>query len=997
MSDIFNQQGLKSKFSNIVKNEGQGDSDIREVFNELARPQAEVGRDIEYSELSQALNDNSVKVFRPQPYDELVNIPFIEAASPRMMALYGELLDSKDVSLPVGSGLHIPTYKPGHEVTPPLLTLPNSLSYEYMHYIANSANDTWDKQIYETLKELLVAQATNRFSTGSLLGQVKRVAAGQDVAYGRKGHHKNKSFKEMGITPYRVMEWLDEYMPISDDEPEITLSNTLDWLVYTPEEAELMGVPDSLPDITQSSAAGLPWLGKKKGEVAVSALITANMLIKDVSQLLKENLFTGSNNPLDPKKEGVAEVTTKNPRRAADQFSRQVLDRIIKEYSYTMMGLLFPKGERYAIADHLTKTRNIWSASYVTHLIGSTISDQPAKRMLNVLTSTSRTPSLAKFSPTQGGMEALINIILNATDIVELVYADNAYIYYPNEDIWYSIDLTKGEANCTRDVAMTTAMYLLTRGWTSKQGTPIYNYTWAYLALYGIPYMTVDSISVLKNFQIKNPGQGSGNPWTFLNNHVLTTILMNKWSEIGKPQPSPDVIEKLASMTGIDFKVELVVTNFREKLIAASRHSIPTSNRVEPRTIVEMDMLGWDVTHTEFGFTPVLSKERLFKSIACPQPPSSTFQTSVAKQVHKYIQNVALLYVGAWAYPCIAQTIEGYALNHWNTINIMIRNKEYDLDKAIGKAVEASPFSEVISLLSLDRPMHEQNYAQVLYQQKTIEKKEAKPKVSNPLYKRDKETYHEYTTRMARMRINDDMVGPQWEPIINLVTKLYPREATGENQKSRESMTRVKIRGLLENMERQLESNGRSMDVWYNAYLTGKKPSGVDKKLATLLVLLAPKRTKKLPSGVYQKLLGYPPIDKSPVPSLTSDEAYLYDTNSLEYNRIAYVSKLNEDDITVYANKYMVYSSTLLSNLLPDKVDWPELRSMNVEGASDPYQVKGYKKKELKPRFGEEILDDEPTGKKSSSEKRRLQRKGQKAKLQRQAATGTTFVRKPLN
>lgn len=997
MSDIFNQQGLKSKFSNIVKNEHQDGSDIRDIFNALATPTSMVGEDVDYNDLVQALSDNNVKVFRPQPYDELVRIPFVEAASPRMMALYGELLDSKDVSLPVGSEQHLPTYKPGHEVTPPLATLPNSLAYEYMHYISKSTNDQWDVKVLESVESLLKTQSETRFSTGSLLGQVRRVAAGQDVAYGRKGHHKNKSFKEMGITPYQVMEWLDEYLPLNDDEPEITLSRTLDWLVYLPEEAALMGVPDSLPSITQSSAAGLPWLGKKKGEVAVSALITANMLIKDVSMILKENLFSGSNDPLDTKKDSSAEVTTKNPKRAAEQFSKLVLDRIVKEYSYTMMGLLFPKGERYAIADHLTKTRNIWSASYVTHLIGSTISDQPSKRMLNILNSTMRTPSLAKFSPTQGGMEALINIILNTTDIVELVYADNAYIYYPDEDIWYSIDLTKGEANCTRDVALTMAMYLLTRGWTSNQGTPLYNYTWAYLALYGIPYMTVDSISVLKNFQIKNPGQGSGNPWTFLNNHVLTTILMNKWAEIGKPKPTPDVIERLSSSTGIDFKVELVVTEFRKKLIEAANHSVDVRNRIEPRTIVPMDMLGWDVTHTQYGYTPVLSKERLFKSISCPQPPSSTFQSNISKQVHKYIQNVALLYVGAWAYPCIAQTIEGYVINHWNTIQSMLRNSDYDLEKAIGKAVQASPYNEVISLLSLDKPMHEQDYARVLYQQRPIEKRVPKGKFNNPLMKRDEENYHEYTKRMAALRINEEMVGEQWKPIIELVRKLYPMEATGENKKSRESITRIKIRNLMESLENQLKSSNATIDKWYSAYLTGRRPGGVDKKLGSLLTLLAPKRSSSLPGSVYTKLLGYPPIDKSPIPTLTDDEAYLYDTNSLEHNRIAYVAKMNEDDISIYANRYMVYSSTLLSTLLPDRVEWPELRTMNIQGASDPYQVKGFKKKELKPRFGDEILDEEPSQRKSSTEKRRLQRKGQKAKLQQQATAGKTFVVKRLN
>nr|UOO01004.1 RNA-dependent RNA polymerase [Ballard Lake virus] len=998
MSDIFNQQGLKSKFSSIIKNENQAGDDIRDVFNSFTTVGVESVEDLDYSDLGTALQENGVKVFRPKPYDELVSVPFTEAASPRMLSLFGEQLGSGELSLPVGSGMFLPTYKPGHEIFPPLMTLANSLSFEYMHYIQGSSNPGNDAEVYRNIKDLLEIQGATRFSTGSLMGQVKRIAAGQDVAYGRNGHHKNKSFKELGITPYQVMGWLDEYMPIGEGEPEITLNNTLDHLIYTREEAELMGVPDSLPAITHNSAAGLPWLGKKKGEVAVSALVTANMLIKGTSRILKETLFTGSNDPLESRKEGVADVTSKNRRRSAEQFSKQILEMITSEYSYTMMGLLFPKGERYLRAEHLNKTRNIWSASYVTHLLGSTISDQPAKRMTNVLTSSSHTPSLAKFSPTQGGMDALINYILEATDIVELVYADNAYMYYPDEDTWYSIDLTKGEANCTRDVAMTTAMYLLTRGWTSGEGIPLYNYTWAYLALYMIPYTTVDSISVLKNFQIKNPGQGSGNPWTFLNNHVLTTILMNRWRAAGRPKPTEHAIEKLASETGIDFKVELVVSDFRKKLLEAKAASTLVSDRMKPRIIVKMDMLGWDVTHTEYGYTPVLSKDRLFRSIGCPQPPSSTFNSNIAKQVHKYIQSVALLYVGGWAYPCIAQTIEGYALNYWNTIMSMLRNNpNYNLERALGKAIEASPYSEVIKLLNLTKPMHEQDYARVLYARAEIPKIPPKKLTVSPFLLRKDETIGQYTKRMAKMRLEHGMVGPEWEPIKGLVSKLFSKEALGENMALRQDFSKGKIREIMVGIEEKLKERRLGMEVWYNAYLTGKVPDGIDAGRAQLMVALAPRRTQSLPREVYKKLLGFYPIGEGDTPTLTGDEKFTYDSQNLEHNRIEYIRKLNEDDISIFANKYMVYSSTLLSTLLPERVEWPELRSMKVVDAVDPFMVKGFKVRDMKPRFGAEILEEEDApSKKSSTEKRRLQRKGQKLKLQRQAADGK-FVVQRLN
>ncbi|QIW91913.1 VP1 [Port Bolivar virus] len=999
MSDIFNQQGLKSKFSSIIKSENQEGNDIRDVFNSFTDVQLEVVEDLEYSHLGDALLEHSVKVFRPKPYDELIDVPFTEAASPRMLDLFEEQLGTKDVSLPIGAEPILPKYKPGHEIHPPLTTLANSLAFEYMKYIEGSSNPEYDSEVYRTVKELLETQGRTRFSTGSLMGQVKRIAAGQDVAYGRKGHHKNKSFKELGLTPHLVMSWLDEYMPIAEGEPDFKLTNTLDWLVYTPQEAELMGVPDSLPAINHSSSAGLPWLGKKKGEVAVSALITANMLIRDTSKILKEALFSGSNDPLEAKKEGVAAETAKNKKRSASQFSTEILKMITTEYSYMMMGLLFPKGERYHRADHLTKTRNIWSASYVTHLLGSTISDQPSKRMLNIITSSHPTPSLAKFSPTQGGMDALIEHILAATDIVELVYADNAYMYYADDDVWYSIDLTKGEANCTRDVAMTTAMYLLTRGWTSDLGVPLYNYTWAYLALYVIPYTTVDSISVLKNFQIKNPGQGSGNPWTFLNNHVLTTILMNKWRSMGRPKPSSQVIEKISSDTGIDFKVELVVPEFKKKLLEARANTVPVEDRTRPRSIVPMDMLGWDVTHTQYGFTPVLAKDRLFKSIACPQPPSSTFHSSIAKQVHKYIQSVALLYVGGWAYPCIAQTIEGYALNHWNTIDSMLRNTpNYDLEKALTKAVEASPFNEVMALINISRPMHEQNYAAVLYTPKERPVRTPKQMRPNPFFIRDGESIGQYTKRMAKLRQESDMVGDEWEPIKGLISRLFSREALGENFKLRENFSKGKIREIMDSLLQQLRVRGLGVDTWNQAFLTKTTdPKEVTGSLAQLLISLAPPRSQSLPREVFKRLLGYEPITEGDSPELTSDEKYYYDLQCLEHNRIEYLRKLNEDDISIFANKYMVYSSTLLSTMLPDKVEWPEQRSMKVQDAKNPFLVKGFKVRDMKPRFGEEILEEEflPT-KKSSTEKRRMQRKGQKLKLQRQAASGK-FVVQRLN
>lgn len=437
---------------------------------------------------------------------------------------------------------------------------------------------------------------------------------------------------------------------------------------------------------------------------------------------------------------------------------------------------------------------------------------------------------------------------------------------------------------------------------------------------------------------------------------------------------------------------------FKKKLLEAREHSLSVEDRIRPRTIVSMDMLGWDVTHTQYGFTPVLAKERLFKSIACPQPPSSTFSSHIAKQVHKYIQNVALLYVGGWAYPCIAQTIEGYALNHWNTIDSMLRNNpNYDLEKALTKAVDMSPFREVMELINIRKPMHEQNYASVLYTPKDRPRVQPKRMMSSPFLIRKDENVAQYTRRMAKIRQENDMVSEEWAPIKGLISRLFAREALGENIKLRENFSKGKIRELMTSIEQQLKERGMGMEVWHQAYLTSSPPEGLKGNLAQLLVSLTPPWTKSLPREVFRRLLGYDPIGSGSAPELTSDEKYYYNVQSLEHNRIEYLRKLNEDDISIYANKYMVYSSTLLSTMLPEKVEWPEQRSMKVQDAMNPFMVKGFKNKDMKPRFGEEILEEEQLqAKKSSTEKRRMQRKGQKLKLQRQAADGK-FVVQRLN
>lgn len=718
MSDIFNSQGIRASLSEYARErniETPIDHLQQFILAQVAPLEAQA-TEFGYAGLPEFLFESKYPVYRAMPIPSIEEVPIEELAPTRLIEALNQ--QGEYLEIPVGDQGRFPKYEPGHKVYEALHSAVRAIVAHIGPLMLENPTKYHESYIDEAMQVVETINKT-RFSTGTLSGQAHRLVDGLNVRNGVAGNHKNRPLADLGLDLIQCVHLLEQTLPFDDSEPPIDLTMQLNEYIYTKEEREALGKSDDLPPITANTKAGLPWQQNvQKGDVIPSAVFLADHFIVEVSDLLKDTLFkTGQVSNLSAAGAAAA------GHEFQAQFSKKLTSLLNGKYWYLRCGMLFPKGERYDVTKLATKTRNIWSAPFVTHLLANQVSGIPMKRSLNYLTCDEYTPSLSKFAATQGGMEQLVNKLLSEEQPTALIYADNIYFYYPDTEDWYSIDLTKGEANITREMAMSVAAYLLLNGWTDEDSNPMFSYTWAIIALYVIPSCTVDSMALLKNLLLLNPGQGSGNAWTFINNHLASTILWQEWIKAGKPRPTEDMVKDLSSRTGIDFKLELYTPKLKSKLVAAKEHTLPFDNTNEPRTIVEMDMLGWDVTYTEFGATPVLNKARLFNSYVCPQPTKQTMDSGVKKNVHKYVQALSVLYVGGWAYPGLRSAVSEYVENYWNSVQNSITQLQLDEEvvlESVAEAIRKSNYSEVLELLNPDTPPHEQDWSTTLYAPKQI-------------------------------------------------------------------------------------------------------------------------------------------------------------------------------------------------------------------------------------------------------------------------------------
>lgn len=961
MSNIFNDNAVKSSVSEYLKRKNsEGITDnlkdlLLNTIKEIKIPESEVT----YQNLPEFIFKQRLYTYRPLELPSNESVKATDVLNARLIGILGA--ENVELSLPIGETSYIPTYKPSHETFEPHYAIINAVAYHTAKIIeeldpGQHPEKQSDIDVFISLG-LELAQVANevRFSTGTLEGQLRRFKEATNVRNGGKGHHKNKTFKEMRITMQQVLDMLIETLPLNNDEPEIALITNISGYFYTQEEAGAMGREDSLPKLPLSRAAGLPYIGKTKGQTVYENIALASTFVASVSKLIKDT-EDGST-----KAKGATDIASARPGMAAEEFSIEVLKLLSSDFWYMMCGLMFPKGERYDIESLNEKTRNIWNAPFVTHLLASMISDAPNSRILNVLNCDRFTPSLAKISLMQGGMNLFVTKILEFNDVTHFIYADNIYMYYPDSDEWFSVDLTKGEANATKEMAMTVAMYLLLMGWTDNEGNPLFNMTWAYIALFVIPNCVVDSIALIKNIFLKNPGQGSGNAWTFLINHVASTIVVDSWKRKGRPKPSEaQKMKEIMGDTGIDFKVELHKKDFVKSLRKARDESIHIKDKLKPRTIVEMDLLGYDVTHTEFGYTPILNKDRMLKSVVCPQPASGKFNTNIKKAVHKYIQSFALMTIGSWAYPPIYRAVEELTSNHWKTVLGLMASDEEDITPLMVEEITKSPFADIFELLNLEKPLHKQDWAETFYRTKPVETQVSKNRVPRQVTKDMQGNVNQKSIQLLKNRESGLFQTPAIEKVKSLMNLVYPEIQTKESAEKKLQRRGTTTKMLDVGMREAGYNTEAITDIWsriYKGTLTPNQASLEHPKIPymnfkTMSYIPPPFRQGILRNGIFEYVVGHAQSGDA------DDDMDDYEEKQRLGEKEGIEEFYKDSDMNLAATAYITKTEAILDTMLASTLaDAPTPRQAKKVGEiSDPFRhfgvMSGMKLGELAAKTG---------------------------------------------
>jgi hypothetical protein len=959
MSDIFNQESAKSSFLGLIRRQGivTDSTNILEYFVGQIEEVPRIYGDLKMGGLAKYCIEHNIPIQKPRGIPEDVIIVAKDVFGAKGVSRLGINPDT-EMRMPLGKRVVIPFYNPNHSVTDPLYSCISAYSYHLAMLLATTPEKLQDTDWIVLGQEIVDTLNTVRFCTGTLDGQMNRLAQGTAIKEGLNGKHKNKSFRELGLTVQLVSEMLAETLPLNQDVMGFTLTHKLIGYMYTPEEAEMLGVDTDIPSVRAARSAGLPFGSKKKGDVSLEALALADSFL-----VLVSDTIGGDSVELKPR--SAVGKAYKDPVKAAEEFTKLIMENLSGDYWYMAASMLFPKAERYVYADIKTKTRNISAASFITHLLGNQITFGPAENALNALNCSRPTPSLAKFSATQGGMDQFVNILLEADVTSSWVYADNIYMYYPRSDTWYSLDLEKGEANATREMAMAVAVYFLREGWSDESHNPLFNQTWAYIAMYVIPLCVVDGISLIGNLQLSNPGQSSGNPWTFLINHVCSTILLHFWTQAGKPEPSnAAAMEELKQKSGIDFKIELATKDVVKRLRDLPDKSIPIKDNRRGRTFVELDLLGWDVTHTDFGYTPVLARDRLVKSFACPQPPRGAFRYRFMEIIHKYVQAFGLLSCGAWAYPVMSRVVTEYMENYWLKIKVAKPLDENDemaaeLMEIMDEAIDNSAYKDELELLKGLKPLHLTDWADTLYGRKEKQIRDPKStesRVFAGITRQDGESdfaFHKrLSSEISALRRSGNLVeDPAYASLEKLVHGIAPGDYKREIDMALATVGTKAYRTLVESSKEVADKvtyklGPSAVEVW-SQVVTGELQPGAAVLLTGLSVDLV-NRVKFLPPPVGSIFAQDPMVYLSVTGrmrnlkggELTKGEANEY-VSALKTLATERLTSLAEYETTqVVASMYLVHSEVLLSQLASVRAVNPEIKLVGgVEEARNPTGV----------------------------------------------------------
>jgi len=668
MSDLFNTGKGKATFASILRNE---DFKPGQEFPDYWKPveSVELPNKPRMKDLSKSLLRRGIPVFKTRAIPKMIQLASSTLINPSLSQIMipGAKLHDM-VSFPGGDEEFIPTYLTANwyveNYDRPLL---KQISYRYIT-LGNEqsfGNIMHMEPQLDFIRLLWSSIETTAYGNGSLIGQVERLATMWAVKRGKDGYNAAKPLidayhmtdKTFPLETLATM--FERYLPLGSVE---TLTHEGGWvgLIHRPSKYLQPLDPndpdgeeyDWFPPMRAASSSGLPYLGKTKGETVTEALVLADQFALKINEIMRSTIGAG------PRK------------KTGDPNAWKKLVQALEDYWYLSCGLEFPKGERYSKEKWHTKTRNIWSASFPTHIIMSLISYPAMMTSPNCLTFD--TPSLYGFTPFHGGANKFVEKLILAKESTSFIYADNYYILHVDKKTkiktWYSLDLVRGESQTTVQDCQLLAYYLLTRAHVTQDGKPAFSAAWAYIALMIIPTLCVDSSGLIGNVQFQIPGQGSGNSWTFLLNHLKVSLFDFKWSKMMRglnDRPTDESFNELCKQMGMNFTVERVIEDFEVALLDArdqtekdfttcylSGDDNPPSS---PPVNIELDLLGWSIVWDTASkrWIPVLEAKRLAESTILPKGSSeraTNEESYVTQQCYMLARMEAARLVGAWQY-----------------------------------------------------------------------------------------------------------------------------------------------------------------------------------------------------------------------------------------------------------------------------------------------------------------------------------------------------------
>lgn len=668
MSNTFNSDRGRAKISSLFgKNLTDKPVELQLFPDQIKAPEDDVTTP---KQLAKMLRDNKITIFAANMIPALREIP--------TSSVFGENITGAEdeptgvpttLSLPIDDVEFLPKYYPRHQIVPYDQVLLGQILYQTME------ND-YDTDTFNTYVDVV---KTYVYSSGTYTGQVNRLKKIYAVANGTDGNNRNKNLDQQGYSLEQAATLLDRYLPMS------VLTNPIMPLSTFPSMyLDLTADPivDYIPYINLQAAAGVPYVGKTKQDTLFECIAIADSIVKQTSEALNRE-------------------------------SEDAAKDVMKDNWWVGLSLMVPKGERYKVDELLSKTRNIFAVTAPANLLGSIVAT-PLLNSNPINSANSETPSLYKFNPFHGNLNTVIMKLLRPGNHA-LVYADNFYLSYERTDSrdrkfhdYYSVDLVKGEANATPSHVQAVAFYLLTRGYTDG-GWPNFNLTWATIALLLCPIWFCNAPALLMNMQIRIPGQLSGQAWTFITNHLLSSIIVDYWLQHPVDPETPEFMA-LRKKFGVDFTFERTIKDLEgsiENLKASTpdqgimsvsgdklRHDLPT---------LDLDMLGWSaVWSTKHNILlPILEKIRLFKTLALPKKTfdkDENERPNILKPVYQVVRMESAIMVGAWAFPVLLDACTAISSSN----RLRVKKSVFATSKYAAIWAENCEFREVIPDVDLE-------------------------------------------------------------------------------------------------------------------------------------------------------------------------------------------------------------------------------------------------------------------------------------------------------